>query len=256
MWSIYGNEKYFKFLDISLMSAKLMSENIDRFVFKDIDCKFFNENCNIISKKFPSGNASKMAFRYECTADLLENYDYDHVLHVDVDAIIFKDISKIFDKKTNGLSVASESSTEKKYFGHISKRLDFSIGEYWAGPLLNENQKIQYANIPSICMGVWLAGKSEINSLKNIANSVYDYEKSGFNGICLDQHAAVKCLIESNQYNFDLQNHVSHLGIKLNNNNDILDIKNSPISIVHFAGGVQPSEEKFQKMKLFFESIV
>lgn len=242
MWSIYGNEKYFKFLDISIKSAKLMSGNVDRFVFKDIDCKFFNENCNIVSKKFPSGKASKAAFRYECAADLLENYDYDHVLYLDVDAIIFKDILKIFDKKTNGLSVASE-------FG-------FSIEECWAGPLLNENQKIQYAKIPSINTGVWLAGYSEINPLKSMYNSVDYYEKLGFNGICLDQHAAVKYLIENNEYNFYMQDHVSHLGIKLNNNNDILNMKNSTVSIAHFAGGVQPSEEKFQKMKWFFESIV
>jgi len=253
MWSIYGNPGYLPLLEMSVGSSNIISPNIDKIILTDKSLNVQIDNCKIEKTSFFGSNASKMSLRYEFASSLLDNYDY--VLHIDSDALIFKDISNIYVDKPKGLSLASEYSSEQNSFKKGDGIQNYSSENCWAGPLLEDDEIDSFRSVPSLCMGVWLSGKEDKITLKNIRSEVIKREDSGFAGICVDQHAAVYRLVKDNSWNTHLQKHVTHLGNKINNQNDINDLYDSCHSICHFAGGVQPNITKFNAMNLLIKEI-
>lgn len=228
-YCLYGDISYKQLLKISVMSLSkfLPKENI--IIFSQYEIEELEEYCNIIKTEFPKGFASSMAYRLILGKNLLN--EYNKVIHLDVDTIVAKDIQDIFNQiQSNQISFATENIINP----------DKVIGEYWAGPLLSEEEKNNYKDINSICCGVFGFDMSMYLKFEDIYNFIVECENQGFKGICCDQHAFTAYVLRNNLYNFNLQKYVTH-------NTHQIDL-NSDIRIYHFAGGVT-SKGKYEIMK-------
>lgn len=254
MWSVYGSEQYLPMLDMSIQSSALFAPDIKKILLKDKQIQYSNSLCEIVEAEFVGGASSKMSLRYDFAANLLDEYDY--VLHLDNDVLIIKNIHPIFDHMPDrkGLSFASEYTSDQSHFFSNKNNTPSSCdGIYWAGPLLKSSAEIaEFSKVPSICMGVWLAGRDEKSVLRQIRKNVCDAELKGFYGPCYDQHAAVHTIVNMKSWNFSLQDHVTHSAGHILGESDILELEKSTHCIAHFAGGASPHAKKFQAMQNVF----
>lgn len=253
-YTLYGNEKYGELLELSLISLNKYFNKEHIYVFSDIDIKKFNKYCNVIEHKFPTGFAKPMAERYKIIKILSQKYE--NMLQLDCDTLCLSSIDEIFKKiKNNKILIATEFpqfSERKKYlnfetYKKFSKR--FSTGEHWAGPLLNEQEKKKYAEILSICAGIFACNVSFVDHAEKLSIYINSLEDSGFFSSCGDQHGFVKYILENNLYDFSLQEFVCHGGFNIINNGETQKLFENKINLVHFAGGVVPSEAKKKNMK-------
>lgn len=239
-YCLYGNITYKQLLEVSLMSLSkfLPKENI--IVFSEYDDQELKKYCQLIKTKFPVGFASSMGYRLILGQKLLENYN--KVIHLDIDTVVTKDILDIFNQvEPNQISFATE----------LIDTPDKIIGEYWAGPLLSQEEKNNYKNIDSICCGVFAFDKSISPKLEDIYNYLVECENQGFRGSCGDQHAFTAYVLRNNLYNYNLQRYVRHDAQQLVKGNKI-DI-NSDVRVYHFAGGVTSVGKSDMMKKLLLE---
>jgi hypothetical protein len=253
MWSIYGSNRYLPLLDMSIKSAVINSPNIDRVILADQNIDINYDNCTIVRTEFKGDKASKMSLRYDFASILLDKYDY--VLHVDADALVFRDVSNIWVKKEPGLSLASEYTNAPDSFKPATGVQSYSDEICWAGPLLSPQEVDDFKKIPSLCMGVWLASRDDKQALLRAREEVVYRESIGFRGMCVDQHAAVYRLIKDNTWNTHLQQYVTHIGNTIKNREDVQKLYSSSHAICHFAGGAEASQTKFDAMKILMNEI-
>ncbi len=254
-WSVYGDNRYLEIAKLSVDSFLKFNSNIDLLVYTDNDHIFsaFSNKVRVEKIDFVGGQSQKMAKRFDIASSLLE--EYDNVLHVDTDVLAIAPFSHIFEIDKSKINFASESPPKEYHddIFEVGNGQDKSVGQYWAGPLLSEVEKKKFKDTPSICAGVWLSNKTHKVWLEEIYNDVINFEKAGFVGPCLDQHAVVRNLLLNQRWDLGLQRYVTHYGQRLNTINDFFNLKKSKNIIVHFAGGVQPSIKKIEMMKKTLE---
>lgn len=240
-YCIYGNDKEYKrILELSVKSLSKFFTKDNIIVFSEYEIEEIKEYSRIIKTEFPSGYAIPMAYRLILGKKLIEEYQYDNVIHLDVDTLVSGNINSIFDIFEDGeISFATENPIVNT---------DKIIGECWAGPLLNPEDLIKYQNINSICCGVFGFNKTVCGELEKIYNNVIEKENFGFRGICKDQHAFSEYVLKNNLYNHKLQDYVNHNPKKITDNEYFHDKKNE--RIYHFAGGVT-SYNKYGVMQKF-----
>lgn len=234
-YCLYGDITYKQLLEISLMSLSkfLPKENI--IVFSEYDIQELKEYCQLIKTVFPVGFASSMGYRLILGQNLLEKYN--KVIHLDVDTVVTGDLQGIFSQiELNQISFATENIDNPTKI----------TGNYWAGPLLDIEEKINYKDINSICCGIFGFDVSISSKLKDIYNFIVECENNGFRGSCCDQHAFTTYVLRNNLYNFNFQKYITHNAQQIVKQNKI-DL-NSDIGIYHFAGGVT-SMGKYDMMK-------
>jgi lipopolysaccharide biosynthesis glycosyltransferase len=239
-YCIYGDDKeYQRILTLSLKSLNKFFDKENIIVFSENNIEEIQGYAKIIETDFPNGYAIPMAYRLILGKKLIEEYQYNNIIHLDVDTVVIDNIDDIFNKfQDNEISFATESLTNK----------DKITGGYWAGPLLNSDDLIKYQDILSICCGVFGFNKTISNQLENIYNNVVEKENKGFRGICKDQHAFTEYILKNNLYNYNLQDYVEHTAGRFRNQ-DFID--NDKLSkIYHFAGGVT-SHNKYGVMQKF-----
>jgi lipopolysaccharide biosynthesis glycosyltransferase len=250
-WTVYGDSRYFELAKLSVESFSKFDLKIDLILFTDIiDAKnYFPSDVIIKHENFLGGLSSKMSKRFEIAASLLETYD--RVLHVDTDVIAYQSYEEIFTIDSTKISFASECPPLefRQTCFDVGNPNDRAVGKFWAGPLLSLEEITKYEHVPSICVGVWLANRSHTSWLRQIHKEVIDYEQAGFMGPCADQHAVVKNLITNERWDLQLQRFVTHSGQKLKNDKDYQRLSDSTNIIVHFAGGVQPTDQKMNMMR-------
>jgi hypothetical protein len=243
-YCLYGNDKkYYNLLILSLMSLSQVFDKNNIIVFSENVSEEIEQYAKVIKITFPNGYAIPMAYRLILGETLIEEYQYDNILHIDVDTIIIENIDNIFDCFENGeISFATE----------VPKNPSRIVDDYWAGPLLNSDELIKYKDISSICCGVFGFNKTVCGELKNIYNNVIEKEKNGVELICRDQHAFVEYVLKNNLYNYNLQNYVDHQPMNKLNSIDISDQIFKKIN--HFAGGVT-SNDKYERMEKLYKLI-
>lgn len=253
-WTVYGDSRYLELARVSVESFAYHRYDCDLIVVTDVPdaFDFFSQEVLVKSEKFCGGPSSKMSKRFDTASSLLE--EYDRVLHVDTDVIAIRPYSKIFEITSDKLSFASESPPPEfqNTCFEVGNPNDRAVGEFWAGPLLTPEEIKAYADTPSICVGVWLANKLHQKWLRQIHNEVVDFEKAGFAGPCVDQHAVVRNLVLNKRWDLQLQSFVTHNGQRLHREEDYQRLWKSTNSIVHFAGGVQPTAQKMSMMRESF----
>lgn len=230
-YCLYGDIEYKKIIQLSILSLNNFFPKEHIFLFSEYDIPELSEYCNIIKIKFPQGYAIPMAYRLILAKKLFETYQ--KVLHLDADTLVFDNIDNIFNSfEDDKISFSTENPDTP----------DKIIDKYWAGPLLNEDEKIKYSNVNSICCGVFGFNVSIIKKLDNIYNFICECENSGFRSICRDQHGFATYVLRNNMYNYNLQKYVLHFPKSRSN----------LFKIYHFAGGVC-SGNKYDIMKNFME---
>lgn len=238
-YTCYGNEKYKDLLEISLISLNMFFDKEHIYIFTNLELNGLEKYCNIVSHTFPTGFAKPMAERYNIIEILSKKYE--RILHIDCDTICINKIDKIFQNlKNDKISFATENTASS---GN-------SILECWAGPLLSKEEKKKYAGIDSICAGVFACTHTFSDYGVEIAKYICALEESGFRGSCGDQHGLNKFVLDNEIYDFSLQKYVYHDGIGLFKRNEQNKIFETDTCIVHFAGGVQPSEIKRKNMNV------
>jgi hypothetical protein len=232
-YCLYGDVAYKQLLETSLrsLSKYLPKENI--VVFSEYEIGELEGYCRILKTEFPKGHASPMGYRLILGANLLEQYQ--RIIHLDVDTVVTGNIDDVFNEIKQGeISFATENVDHP----------DKIIGDFWAGPLLTQEEKDRYKDIDSICCGIFGFDRSTSHRLKEIYNFIVECERNGFYGRCCDQHAFAAYVLKNNLFNFTLQKHVTHISQRLLWEGRI----DSNIKVHHFAGGVT-SEGKHQLMK-------
>jgi len=232
-YCLYGDIRYKQILELSVTSLSQFISKEDIFVFSEYDIPELESNCNLIKTEFPEGHAKPMGYRLILGKKLLENYD--RVLHLDADTLVFDNIDDIFDSfEKNRISFATENSSNP----------DKIIGTCWAGPLLNQEEHEKYNDVNSLCCGIFGFDKSLYPFLEKIYNFIEECENAGFAEVCRDQHAFTTYVLRNSLYNYNLQRYVSHM--------PQADIDNGlRFKIYHFCGGVC-SGNKYQVMTKFF----
>lgn len=231
-YCLYGdNYEYQKILELSVKSLSNFVDKNNIIIFSEFEISKIENYAKVIVTEFPKGDAIPMAYRLILGKKLLE--DFDNVLHLDVDTLIFDNIDDIFNTfEDNKISFATE---DPNYPYKI-------IEKYWAEPLLTEDEKIKYSDVNSICCGVFGFNKTLYKNLDHIYDFIVQSENSGFFSICKDQHGFVTYVLRNNIYNYNLQKYVYHT---LQRNVD-----NYGFKIYHFAGGVS-SKNKYGMMEKF-----
>jgi len=254
-WTIYGDHRYLQILKASVESFIRHRFSCDLLVFTDIENanESLPEDVKVIKAEFTGGRSQKMSKRFEIASKLLKKYD--KVLHVDTDVIASSSYEELFSIESEKISFASESPPHDLHdlCFFAGNPHDKAVGEFWAGPLLNQEDRNKFAHVPSICVGVWLVNKKHVDWLLQIYEDVTYYENLGFEGVCADQHAVVRNLMINERWDLQLQRFVTHYGQKLENENSFKKLKESKNCIVHFAGGVQPTEKKMSMMLQLLE---
>lgn len=241
-YCLYGNNReYYNLLILSLKSLNKFFDKNNIIVFTENKIEELEQYSKVIQTIFPNGYAIPMAYRLMLGKKLIEEYEYDNILHLDVDTIIVENIDDIFDCFENDkISFATETPESP----------DKIVDDCWAGPLLNSDELIRYKDIDSICCGVFGFNKTVCGELENIYNNVVEKEKSGCKLICRDQHAFVEYVLKNNLYNYNLQDYVDHQPKNKLNNIHISDQVFKEIN--HFAGGVT-SSNKYECMNTLYE---
>jgi len=230
-YCLYGDIRYKEILHLSVLSLNKFFPKEDIFVFSEYDIPEFNQYCNLITVEFPQGYAKPMAYRLILGKILLQKYD--NVLHLDADTLVFDNVDNIFSCfEDNKISFATETPNNP----------DKIIDQYWAGPLLDEEDKIKYSNVDSLCCGVFGFNGSMYENLEDIYNFICECEDSGFSAICRDQHGFTTYVLKNNMYNYNLQKYVEHFPKE----------ESTGFKIYHFAGGVC-SGNKYDIMKKFLK---
>lgn len=234
-YCLYGNILYKQLLEISLMSLSRFLPRDSIVIFSEYEIPEWEQYCKVILTKFPEGFAISMGYRLFLGAKLLD--EYEKVIHLDVDTVVTQDIADIFNVIQQG-----QISFETEIVDNPNKIVE----EFWAGPLLTEDEKIKYKDISSICCGIFGFDKSMQHQMNKIYDFIVEIEMKGFRGVCCDQHAFTTYVLRNNLYNFTLKDHVTHSAQKFVRSNSVdLDSK---FKIYHFAGGVSPNG-KYDLMK-------
>lgn len=238
-YTVWGNT----YDNLFILSLNSLLKNIDNTItvkiytdkiYTDNLFNFDNDNVEQILFDFPINNTLAMSCRYLIASKLLE--EFDSILFLDCDTICISDLNIIFNNLSNynKIFVASE-----KYINEESK--NSIVDDLWAGNLLSNDEKYNYKNIDSFCAGIWFSNKYMIQKFIDL----YEYIKNNyllFNNVCLDQPFFCYFLLTNDLYDFKLQNYVSHMGLSQRCNKFV---------IIHFAGGVTPSQLKYNLMKTY-----
>jgi hypothetical protein len=185
----------------------------------------------IVDKVVPnlsSGNKLRI-FEYTSISD------YTNILYLDSDILIVNNINIIFEKFKDIKDV---------FVGSSENIGDYIVGVYWAGPLLDNSEKIKYENIRSFNAGCFLFYNTADN-LKILNDSYYSYI-NGVKFIVYEQPYLNYYLLINNKYCHDLQKYITHNGC-----NDDIDLNKV---IIHYSGGPGNFEYKYLKMKKDYDN--
>jgi Glycosyl transferase family 8 len=260
-YTLYGDPKYAELLELSLISVNKFKKDEEIFLFTNLQLNRLAGLCNVINIEFPSGFAKPMALRYEIFRLLAARFD--KILHLDTDTICINPLTNLWNHFTPGkISLASESDvtdqiSETNTYSYNSKSMkkNYITETFWAGPLLNPQEAEDYRNIPSICAGIFGANSDAADLLSSAYEYVCAIEDQGFRGRCGDQHAFTHFLLKKNCYNLNLTDLVNHNGIQILQDQELNRARTNKVSILHFAGGVEPSVTKLDLMRLTLSQI-
>jgi lipopolysaccharide biosynthesis glycosyltransferase len=212
-YCIYGNINYSLCLDKSLESLNKTNPEIDVYVFTNTE--YTSKLAKVMKADFPEGRCSAMAYRFAIGSALLEKYQ--NILHLDNDTLVSRSLDPLFE---------SLHGEEIHFASEDSKGESKVIDNFWAGPLLSDEEKLIFSEINSICTGVFAATKHSAKHLLNCFSHVR--ARGEHTGECADQHAVCEYVIKNNAYTHGLQYFVNHMP----QNGELHQ------SIYHFAGGV------------------
>jgi O-methyltransferase len=241
-YCIYGEDKeYLKLLTFSVKVLNNFFNKEDIFVFTEYDIEEIKKYANVLKVNFPTGYATPMAYRLLLGKRLIEEFNYQNIIHLDADTLVIDNIDQVFNIiEDNKISFATENP---------NLNTDKITGPCWSGPLLTPEERSIYKDLPSICCGVFGFNKTVLEQLEKIYNNVVEKENNGFKGVCKDQHAFTEFVLKNNLYNYKLQDYVNHSPISSLHKNLYDNLCRQ--KIYHFAGGVT-SRKKYTTMENFF----
>jgi lipopolysaccharide biosynthesis glycosyltransferase len=166
---------------------KDITKNDQKLLKNILECKFIEYEMPILDKEkleqSSFGRYSQLAFsRYECFRMLDE---YKQVLWMDVDILIQKDISSIFNFAKTGISLFQEIAPLQECFSQKIEGFDMQGSHYNSGVMLLSDDLPNYKNIPE-----WLYEKTleygEIlkyadQGVINLLIQEFNLEVEGFN---------------------------------------------------------------------------
>lgn len=201
-YCLFNDKQIYEQLELSLRSLKNIFSKENILIFTNLEIKNLEKYATIIQREFPLKLTKN--FSLPIGKQLLN--EYDNILYVDCDTLFYPQ---------NSILNIFESIVDNKICFAPEFLKTSIIDEYWAGPLLTDDEKIIYKDIPGICTGVFACNKTAQQHLENIYNYIETIERSDFFNIyrpCAEQHAFTHYLIKHNIYSLVLKSFVSHGG--------------------------------------------